>query len=77
MIVDDKPIEKSGARLLTVDRQTAAEQIGISLRSLDRLHAEGRGPKCVFLGGLRRYRPEALVEFVACLEREAEAARSA
>lgn len=56
---------------LTMGFKDAAQQVGISLRMLRKLDAQGQGPATVRLGRLKRVRPEALTAWLKSREQHA------
>ena len=58
----------SAVQPIALTRAQAAKALGISVPSLDRLHAQGIGPKCVFFGASRRYLPASIVAWAKARE---------
>lgn len=52
----DQPAPILPATVRTIDRDQAADAIGVSVRTLDSLDAKGTGPRAVRIGRRRVYR---------------------
>jgi predicted DNA-binding transcriptional regulator AlpA len=71
----DTSVSKSASDTLAdlLDKQTAANLLGVTARTLDRWHREQAGPPRIRLGRKIRYRRHSLENWVCGLEAQASA----